>query len=185
MRNRHAPALPFLVAAMIAATFLASTACGGSGTPGGDAGTPTGPPAPVVVYRMLVMGGYNQGGEAGSLLPTPLTVRVIDSVTSTPIPSAVVLFAPSVGSGVLSADSAITDASGDASLRWTLGPGAGGTQHVTVSLRKAPQITWTFDANVASGRVRAVALASGADHACALLATKKVVCWGANGAGQL
>jgi alpha-tubulin suppressor-like RCC1 family protein len=183
--TRNISALSLRGATLLSATLFASTACGGAGTPGGDARTPTEPPAPTVVYRMLVMGGWDQGGEAGALLPKPVAVRVIDSVTSAPIPSVVVRCEPPAGSGVVSADSAITDAAGDASVRWTLGAAAGGTQHVKVSLRKAPQITWTFDANVASGRVRAVALASGADHACALLATKKVVCWGANGAGQL
>src|SRR3954463_6356333 len=125
---RNISALSLRGAALLTATLFASTACGG-GTAGGDAKTPTEPPAPTVVYRMLVMDGWDQGGEAGSLLPKPVSVRVIDSVTSAPIPSIVVRFEPAAGSGGVSADSAITDASGDASVRWTLGAAAGGTQH--------------------------------------------------------
>jgi alpha-tubulin suppressor-like RCC1 family protein len=163
------------------ATALLMCACGA----GVDRATEPTPEPPATMYRMEIVSGQDQRDETGALLLSPLTVRVTDLSTGVGVPSMVVLFTPSAGSGSLSADSAITDVAGLASVRWTLGPGDGAASHVTAKLRRAPEVSRTFDAIAVTERIRAIALASGPLHACALLVSKRVACWGQNGNGEL
>ena len=77
----------------------------------------------------LVSGG-GQSGAAGTLLPQPIVVTVDSS--GSPVSGYLVSFAPAAGSGSVSPIAAVTNASGQASTNWTLGPAAG-TQSLAVT----------------------------------------------------
>ena len=75
---------------------------------------------------VLILGGDRQTGEVGTTLPDSLTVRVTD-LTGRPVQGVVVRFAP-ISDGVdprLVADTARTDADGQARSAWVLGQRAG------------------------------------------------------------
>ena len=76
---------------------------------------PAGPPKAI-----LISSGNLQTAMAGTALPKPLTVKVIDS-TGTPVPNTDVYYYVAQGSGMLSADVATTNRAGNASASWTLG----------------------------------------------------------------
>ena len=73
---------------------------------------------------ILISSGNLQTAVAGSALPKPLTVKVIDSV-GTPVPNVDVYFYVAQGTGSLSADVATTNRAGNASVSLTLGTEAG------------------------------------------------------------
>lgn len=80
--------------------------------------------------RLVRAGGGGQTGPVGEMLSEALTVRVKtpsgEGVSDVPVSWAV-----SRGGGTLTATSATTDATGSASVSWTLGPDVG-TQEVSV-----------------------------------------------------
>jgi hypothetical protein len=77
----------------------------------------SGPPA-----SFVIAGGDDQRGTVGSPLAKSVVVRVLDAARN-PVAGATVRVTPAVGSVE---DSALTtDSLGVASVRWTLGPGAG------------------------------------------------------------
>ncbi len=94
---------------------LLAAACGGDskGPPGG--GNPT---------AISVVPGAAVEGQAGTLLGTPLTVRVANS-NGQPVANAIVTFSIPSGGGSLSAGSDTTDAAGTAAVNWTLGQAVG------------------------------------------------------------
>jgi subtilisin family serine protease len=94
--------------------LVGATGCGGDGGP-------TSPPAPSAI---AVVSGNSQAGTVGQPLAQPLVVRVT-TATGPPATGATVSFATTSASGSLSATSAHTDAQGQASVTWTLGPRAG------------------------------------------------------------
>ena len=78
--------------------------------------TPTaGPPA-----NMFAVGGVFQSGFAGSALPDPLTVAVVDAYAN-PVPNVTVTFAVTAGGGSITPTTATTGANGRASATWVLG----------------------------------------------------------------
>lgn len=77
------------------------------------------------VGRIRILAGQDQCAPAGTELPTVLRVRVVDAA-GTAEAGAEVRWTVSSGTGTPSADSAITDADGRASITWTLGPESGG-----------------------------------------------------------
>jgi hypothetical protein len=83
---------------------------------------------PGPVDWLWITGGAYQTGAPDAELPSPLTFVVWDS-NSNPIPGVLVTFSVIKGGGVVEAASAVTDAAGLLSARWTLGP-EGGLQQV-------------------------------------------------------
>src|ERR1700720_1779717 len=123
---RFAPGLIALLAATVVAQMIAC----------GDASGPkAGPPASIV----LVSGDAQGSAEVGSKLGQPLAIRVSDSQSRN---LTGVTVAWNTSSGALSASSSLTDASGVATVEWTLGPLAG-TQSATATVTGLNPITFT------------------------------------------
>ena len=74
--------------------------------------------------RIIAASGNNQSGIVGNPLTQAVVVRVTDDLNN-PKPGVTVAFAVASGGGSLSATSAQTDANGNASVTWTLGPVTG------------------------------------------------------------
>lgn len=96
-----------------------------------EGSSPNAPVAPTIHFpaRMQVTGGDTQTGVAGTELPQPLTVRVVDSAGAV-IAGQVVNFRVVSGNGTVFAGASITDAQGRAAERWTVGTVAGESQRV-------------------------------------------------------
>jgi phosphotransferase system IIB component len=77
-----------------------------------------------VPARLVKVIGDHQGDTISGTLPTPVTVQVNDSADH-PVPAIVVNFAVTQGGGHLSNAADTTDASGQASVLWTLGNSPG------------------------------------------------------------
>lgn len=91
----------------------------------------------------LVSGG-GQAAVAGAALANPIVVRLMSG--NTPVPGVTVGFSlTGTGSGSLSASGTVTDASGQAQVRWTLGA-AVGTQTLVASVPGVPNLTITATA---------------------------------------
>ncbi|HEX7336757.1 MAG TPA: Ig-like domain-containing protein, partial [Gemmatimonadales bacterium] len=68
--------------------------------------------------------GDGQSAQAGTELRDPLVVRVLDAEQN-PIPNRAVTWIVTGGGGSVSQENTTTNAQGEASTRWTLGPAAG------------------------------------------------------------
>lgn len=88
--------------------------------------------------------GDAQSGTAGAALATPLQVRVRDRLNA-PVAGATVSFTV-IGGGSLSSATAVTNASGIASVTWTLGTGASVIQQVSATSGSATQVDFTATA---------------------------------------
>ena len=124
---------------------------------GGDGG-PTSPPVPSAIA--LVSGG-SQTGTAGQPLALPLVVKVT-TASGAAAPGATVAFAARPGSGSLSATSVRTDAKGQASVTWTIGPRAG--SNVDTATATASALTGspvTFVASATAGAAAQLVAAGG------------------------
>lgn len=134
------------------ATLAVALACGGDITGGGVTTQPPGgnqPPSgtPPNIEPAPVNGGNGQTGLTGTTLPVPLKVLVTRSGNA--LSGQTVTWATTGGS--VAPTSAKTDANGNASTVWTLGP-AVGTQTATASLPGATGSPVTFTATAtASG----------------------------------
>lgn len=102
-------------------------------------------------------GSLAQTGVVGQALATPITVVVTDQ-NNAPLANAVVTWSVSSADGTLSTQSSTTDASGDASVVWTLGTSAG-LDSLTASLPNGT--TAVITATAAAGGVSALNIASG------------------------
>ncbi len=105
-----------------------------------DATALTSPPT-----RVLASAGNNQTGIVGNLLAQDLVVRVTDDLDN-PKAGITVSFAVATGGGTLSVSSALTDATGNASVKWTLGPSTG-TQIVVATVAGLTPLTLSATAN--------------------------------------
>jgi len=82
-------------------------------------------PATTTPTRVLtILGGNSQSVAAGGRVAVPLTVRLA-TTTGTPVVGATVTFVITAGGGSVSAATATTDASGNASTLYTAGSTAG------------------------------------------------------------
>jgi hypothetical protein len=79
--------------------------------------------AQVVVAGFSIVQGNNQTAQAGTLLPTPIVLRVVDA-SDNAIPGIAVQFVVATGGGTVTPSSATSDASGEVSVKWTLGSDA-------------------------------------------------------------
>jgi hypothetical protein len=73
---------------------------------------------------MVIAQGNSQTAKPSAALPVQLVLRVTGS-NNVPIPGQTVAFAIASGGGSLSPQSAVTNALGEVTVRWTLGPSAG------------------------------------------------------------
>lgn len=129
-------------------------------------------PASAVAIALEAVEGDSQTGTVGQVLPTAVSVRVLDQ-NGRGVSGLVVRFAASQGSGSISPETTTTDASGTAQARWTLGTRAGGQSaeaavgslraHLTATARPgAPvslEITPTDTRVIRFGSVQLVGLA--------------------------
>jgi hypothetical protein len=83
-------------------------------------------------FTLTKTAGDNQSASAGTQLPQALAVQVTDSLGN-PVSGATVSFSVTSGSGIVTPLSALTDASGNASTRWTIGDTVAAQQRVTAS----------------------------------------------------
>jgi hypothetical protein len=104
---------------------------------------PPPPPGPSLV--ILIQGGNNQTGPAGSLLPGRLVVRVVNG-SGAAVPGVTVTFTPDPGHGTVTRPTALSGEAGYTWTNWRLGPGTG-TQRVTASAPGATSVVFTATAN--------------------------------------
>ena len=106
----------FVIAATVACAAASPT------TPGGDP-PPTAPPSPPTpppsANKIAKTSGDAQHGTLSAALAAPLVVTVSTS-TGAPVNGATVTWSVASGNGALSAAASTTDASGHASVHWTL-----------------------------------------------------------------
>lgn len=90
-------------------------------------------PGPDPVYSASIIAGNTQTGVVSTELAVPLKIRVVQGV-NTPVPNRTVTWSVPTGGGNLQSASTLTNASGEATARWILGPNAGAqTVNVTVA----------------------------------------------------
>jgi adhesin/invasin len=93
----------------------------------------------VVPSDLLVAQGNNQTAKAGTALPVQIVLRIVGS-NNTPIPGVTVGMTVTAGGGSITPASAVTNANGEVTVRWTLG-NQQGLQNVQASaLNLAPII---------------------------------------------
>lgn len=109
--------------------------------------------------RIEVTSGDRQSGTAGTALPHPVRVRVLDS-RGAPVAGATVTFTPSTGWGVVDPGVASTADDGIAATKWVLGH-VGGTQTLTASIEGLTPVTFTATAAAVAFRKLSVAAGSG------------------------
>lgn len=98
--------------------------------------------------------GDGQSAPVGTALPKPIVVRVNDDKHN-PVSGVTVAFAPPKG-GIADPATVTTDAQGEASSRWTLGPGAG-AQELKATVQGAAVRPVVFRARADSGPVAQIA----------------------------
>ena len=96
-------------------------------------------PAPPA--QLTLVGGDGQTAVAGTQLPLPLSVKVTDALGN-PKPSVLVTFSVTSGGGGLAPTTALTDATGVASVHWTLGMVIG-TQTAAASVSGLTPVLFT------------------------------------------
>ena len=110
--------------------------------------------APGVATVIAVISGGGQTAAAGSTVPVVFQVR---DALGNPISGITLTFAVTSGGGSLSGSSGVTDASGQASVGWTLGP-LNGAQAMTASAIGLP--TTTVSATATGGSTNALAIST-------------------------
>ncbi|MBC8086754.1 MAG: Ig-like domain-containing protein [Phycisphaerae bacterium] len=93
----------------------------------------------VMPTDLIVAQGNNQTAKSSAALPVQLVVRVIGG-TNIPIPGVTVAFSITGGTGSISPASIVTNALGEATVRWTLGAQAGSQQAQVSALNLGPII---------------------------------------------
>ena len=125
--------------------------------------------------------GTSQLGFASAPAPEQPSVAAVDTF-SNPIPGIEVTFEVAGREGTVATTKVITDANGRATaVGWILGPDVGDDTLMAVVPNLDPV---TFIARVSPPFV-AAAVASGAQHSCAIDQDGVAFCWGANDRGQV
>jgi len=143
--------------ALIATTLVvtcAIAACGGSGpaSPRNERG-----------IALQIVSGNTQSGIAGEELADAVVVRVSDS-SGQPVAGQIINFHVTAGNGTVFAGTALSDASGEARERWTLGPIAGQQRleaRAVDPATGAPIVFASFDATAVPGPVAEVLAEAG------------------------
>jgi adhesin/invasin len=97
------------------------------------------PAAPAIVSGFTIVQGSNQVAQAGILLPTDVVLRVVDA-DGDGIPNVTVVFAVAIGGGTVTPSSALSDANGEVSVKWTLGQAAP-LQSLSAAVGDSPPVT--------------------------------------------
>lgn len=99
----------------------------------------------VLPSDLIVAQGNSQTGKVSAALPVQIVIRVTGG-TNVPIPNQTVALAVTSGGGSISPQSAVTNALGEVTVRWTLGPQTG-LQQATVTAGSLGPIPLTAVAN--------------------------------------
>jgi len=97
---------------------------------------------------VVKVSGDNQSGSPSTQLALPLVVQVLDAA-SNPIPNRAVTWVIGTGGGSVAPENTTTDAQGNASTQWTLGPAVGPN---TVNAVVSGVGTATFSATATAGQ---------------------------------
>lgn len=154
------------------ALLTAAAACGDS----------SGPSEPTPLAVAAVPGTVPQTAVAGTVVPTPPSVRVVDA-GGAGVPGVAVTFSVTSGGGSVQGGSATTDANGVASVTsWTLGTTAGANL-LTARVAKLAPVTFTATgvAGVATQLTRSSADPSSTVVGTAVAAAPSVTARDANG----
>lgn len=79
---------------------------------------------PLFPVDLVIAQGANQSARPGNTLPNPIVVRVLGP-GNVPLDSITVALQVTAGGGAIAPQSVLTNALGEATVRWTLGPVAG------------------------------------------------------------
>ncbi len=93
----------------------------------------------VTAGRLAIVQGHLQSGAVGTLLPTPVVLRVL-STSGAPVAKVPISFSVVAGGGSVEPATVISDANGEGKAKWTLGP-AGVNQSLSASAPGVDQIT--------------------------------------------
>ncbi len=125
----------------LAAAVAIFAACGGTEITHVDT-TATPPPAKdTIPATVIAVGVLNQSGQVNAELPSPLMV-VVRNKAGDVLKGVNVTFAVATGGGILGSPAVATDAQGQASSKWILGPSAG-TQTATATVQGLAPVTFT------------------------------------------
>ena len=116
--------------------------------------SPIGPRDRAVPAQLAIVSGENQVGTVGVELPDPILVKVLDSQQQ-PIPGQLVNFRVTSGGGSVFAGSAVTNSSGIAGERWTLGTSTALVQTVEARAVSADGVKLVFATFHATSRADA------------------------------
>jgi subtilisin family serine protease len=108
--------------------------------------------------HLAVVSGSDQTADVGAALADSLVVQALDGANHR-LKNITISWTVATGGGSLSADSSITDAAGQASVRWTLGPQPG-AQSVTATATGFDGASATFLASNGSVITGTVAIAN-------------------------
>ena len=128
--------------------------------------------------KIVILGGNNQAAPPGTVLADSLRIKVTDQFDN-PIKDVTVQWAVQGDGGSASPVASVTNVTGGAASRWTLGA-TGGPKIVRVTAGALPSVS--FDA---AGTIVFAQVVSGGRHSCGLDAGGVAYCWGFNGDGQL
>jgi hypothetical protein len=103
---------------------------------------------PATVAQLQVVSGNAQSGQVGAYLANPLVVRAVDQ-GGNPLAGVYVDFEVPTGDGSVSAESYLTNASGQVSAQWRLGTVAG-AKTLTATVAGIPGVTLTATATPGS-----------------------------------
>jgi hypothetical protein len=112
-------------------------------------------PTPTAIS--ITTGTNNQTGTVGAALATPLSVKVVDQ-NGAAVSGATVTWVTSTSGGTLASSTSTTNASGIATMTWTL-PNTAGSPSVTASIANGQSVTFNATAN--AGAATALSLVSG------------------------
>ncbi|HVM42638.1 MAG TPA: hypothetical protein VMT77_03980, partial [Gemmatimonadales bacterium] len=112
-----------------------------------------------IVSAFAMVAGDSQTGTVGQALPIPLAVKVTNRLGAG-VPRIPVTFTVVDSGGAVDTASTVTDSTGRASARWTLGTKTG-TDSVQAATPRLPQTVLTFVARATPGAVAALTRVSG------------------------
>ena len=98
----------------------------------------------IVPTGLVVAQGNNQTARVSTALPNQLVIRVV-GLNNTPIVNVPVAFQITAGAGLITPQSALTNAFGEVTVKWTMGPTAG-VNSVSASVANLPPATVTATA---------------------------------------
>ena len=98
----------------------------------------------IVPTGLIIAQGNNQTARVSTALPNQIVVRVV-GLNNTPIVNVPVAFQITAGAGLITPQSALTNAFGEVSVKWTLGPVAG-VNSLSASVANLPAATVTATA---------------------------------------